>query len=844
VQIYLEFPPGEADNQCVEPSESEAEMATRQTVLILGSLLAAIVAAHRLDAAQPGEDRSPRVRQNFDSDWRFHLGDVPDAQSPEFADRSWRLLDLPHDWSIEGPFDEKWASGTGFLPGGIGWYRKNFDSPQRAAGQLVQIQFDGVYKNAEVWINGHSLGRRPNGFISYSYDLTPHLRSDNRPNVLAVRVDHSDFADSRFYTGSGIYRHVWLEIHNPQHIARWGTFVTTPSVTKDAAAVAIETRVLNATPNASNVTLATQVVDGQGNIVGRAESGRTVEPRGESRWEASIEVKSPALWSPETPQLYTVVTQLRSGPRLLDEERTRFGIRTFHFDPNEGFTLNGVKTVFKGVCIHQDEGAFGAAVPLDALKRRLQIVKDLGANAIRTSHNPPAPELLDLCDEMGFLVMDEAFDEWARAKKKWVAGRNRGEPSFDGYARDFDEWAVRDLKDMVERDKNHPSVVLWSIGNEIDFDRDPYFDPHADDYTPEKPSAAELTVIAKRLHQAVKEVDTTRPVTAGLATLRVSNRTGLADVLDVVGYNYQEQLYADDHVRYPQRKIIGSENSQNYAAWRAVLDQPFANGQFLWTAFDYHGEAPGWPVRGFSSGLADEAGFKKPQYYFRQSLWSDRPMVYLAVSPPRGAGGRAGRGGRRGGGRRGVAHWTWPNADGQALAVACYSNCEQVELVHNGNSLGKKLRSDAENGVLNWQVPYAAGTLKAVGMNGNAEVCSFELKSAGSAAAVRLKPDRTTLSADGRSFCFVEAEIVDADGNPVFAANHELTFEVDGPAKIVGVDSGDLASHESFRANSRRAYQGRCLVIIQSSRESGRITVKATTDGLSAGVASITAGNY
>lgn len=801
------------------------------TLAISGIIIAATTGTLGAES-QGGVPAAPRVTRLFDEGWKFHLGDAPSAQEPGFQDGEWRSLDLPHDWSIELPFDAQCASGTGYLPGGIGWYRKSFRLPASAAGQRVAIRFDGVYMNSEVWINGHYLGKRPNGYISFEYDLTPHLLRGEKENVLAVRVDHSKFADSRWYTGSGIYRHVWLVCTGDVHVASWGTHVTTPEVSQQSATIEVKTRVRNEGARAGEVLLVTTIEDGEGKAVASAESAHAIDPGQEYRFEQTARIGDPKLWSPEAPYLYSVVSRVKIAGAVVDEYRSPLGVRFFSFDPDKGFFFNGTKTLIKGVCIHHDAGCLGAAVPDRALERRLHLIKELGCNAIRTSHNPPSPELLDMCDRIGFMVMDEAFDEWARPKKKWVQGRNVAQPSFDGYAEYFEEWGTKDIQSMVERDKNHPSIILWSIGNEIDYSRDPYYDPAAQNYTPapDRPSAAELTPIAAKLIEAVRAVDASRPITAGLANIAVSNPTGLADLLDVVGYNYQEGAYAPDHARYPKRKIVGSENSHAYNAWKTVEDIPYANGQFLWTGVDFLGEANRWPNRGSSAGLLDECGFKKPQYYFRQSLWSPKPMVHIA--PRAGGGGRGmrGRGANRG----------WQGDAGESVPVACYTNCETVELLLNGKSLGEKLLSSAQNRVLSWDVPYADGTLKAVGKNGNAAVCSFEIVTPGKPQRIKLSADTTSILADGRDLAHVEVSVVDAAGNVVPSAADTISFEISGPGRILGVDSGDQNSHESFKADSRKAYQGRCLVIVQSLSNPGSITLKATASELSADQITIT----
>jgi beta-galactosidase len=760
-----------------------------------------------------------RATERFDADWKFHLGDQSGAQSPDFNDSSWRTLNLPHDWSIEQPFDPKLASGTGFLPGGVGWYRKHFDLPTLRSGLEIHVRFDGAYMNSRVWINGHDLGIRPNGFVSFEYDLTPYLQTTG--NTLAVRVDHSEDADSRFYTGSGIYRDVWLITTSDVHIDSWGVYLTTPLARTDSATVTAQTTVHNQSDQAKAVTLVSRIEDTDGVVIARAESPRTIEAKQRFDFQQKFSVLFAHLWSCNDPYLYRVVSMVNVDGQTVDQITTPLGIRSIAFDADQGFLLNGNKVLIKGICLHQDAGAFGAAVPPEEFARRLRLLKELGCNAIRTSHNPPSPVLLDLCDQLGFLVMDEAFDEWARPKKKWVAGRNQGKPSFQGYSEYFKDSAVSDIQSMVQRDRNHPSVILWSIGNEVDYDKDPYFDPRSTT----RPSAAELPAIARTLADAVKAVDPTRPVTAALANVAVSNRTGLADVLDVAGYNYQEQFYSADHARYPARKIIGSENSHAYTAWEAVRDLPYAAGQFLWTGFDYLGEAPLWPMHGSPSGVFEEGDFKKPSFYFRQSLWSDEPMVYLAVRQP----GPATRGRFD---RRFQGEALWSAQPGQRITVVCYSNCLSVELLLNGKSLGIRDLPQAFDGVRSWQVAYAPGTLKAVGMTGATPVCSCRLTTPGKPDHLRLRPEETTIGADGSALAFVPVEVLDADNNLVYANDAMIHFAVSGPAKIRAVDSGDLASRESFQADHRRAYHGRCLLIIQSQTQTGTIEVTASSDGL------------
>ncbi len=439
----------------------------------------------------------------FDFNWRFHLGDEHGANNPSYDDAGWRQLNVPHDWSIEGKFSQKWASSTGYLPGGIGWYRKTFTMPESDKNKQVEIQFDGVYDNSEVWINGHYLGKRPYGFISFDYNLSPYLHFGEQKNVIAVRVNHSHFADSRWYTGSGIDRHVWLYVTGPIHVSHWGTYITTPVITKNSATVRVITKIKNGTNRKKPITLKSIVIDSTGKVVGSHSSGMDFQSHSAFDFDQTIMVKYPVLWSLDNPAMYSVVSQVYSGPKLVDSDTTAFGFRTIRFDANKGFFLNGKPTLIKGVCLHNDAGAVGSAVPEREWYRRLKLMKEMGANAIRTSHNPPAPEFLRLCDKMGFLVMDEAFDEWAIGKKKWIKGRNVGMElgaaglgtyySQNGYSDFFQKWAKKDLQDMVRRDRNHPSVILWSIGNEIDYPNDPYTDPTRNDYKPWRPSAYQIT---------------------------------------------------------------------------------------------------------------------------------------------------------------------------------------------------------------------------------------------------------------------------------------------------------------------------------------------------------------
>ena len=767
-------------------------------------------------------DAHTRTVKDFDRDWRFSKGDFPAAKSA-FDDSAWRALTLPHDWSIEGPIGPANASGTGYAPGGIGWYRKHFHMDPGAAGKVVAVEFDGVYNHAEVWLNGQPVGGRPYGYSSFECDLTPQLKFGAEENVLAVRVDHSQVADSRWYTGSGIYRHVRLRVTDRLHLAQWGTFVTTPKVANNTAEIQIETTLQNDTGAPSTVWLESKILAPDGQVAGSVASLAQVEKGTSRQLIQHLSIQHPQPWSVEKPTRYTLRSRLATGGTWVDETATPFGIRTARFDPNLGFFLNEKPLKLKGVCIHHDAGCLGAAVPEKVLERRLRTLKELGVNAIRTSHNPPAPELLDLCDRLGLLVMDEAFDEFTPAKNKWVTGRNDGQPTHFGYADDFAAWSVRDAQDMVRRDRNHPSVVMWSIGNEIDYANDPFSHPVLGDYRKGNPPASDLVKYARPLVEAVKRLDPTRPVTMALATVAMSDAVGLPELLDVVGYNYQEPRYADDHAEHPQRVIYGSENSHQFAAWAAVKDNAYISGQFLWTGIDFLGEANQWPNRGSAAGLLDLCGFAKPTARFRQSLWSEQPMVYLCASASGMGGG--GRGGRS----PGVESWNWPT--GTTVTVRCYTNCSEVQLSLNDRVIGVQRLTDAVNGVLSWRVPFEPGVLKATGSHGD-KICEFAMKTAGPAARIELRPDATRLTADGRDVSQIEFRVVDAQGVLVPDAGNAVTFELTGPAVILGIENGDLNQFEGAREPTHHAHHGRGLAIIQTTPVAGVITLKATAPGL------------
>lgn len=773
-----------------------------------------------------------REVENFNFNWKFYNGDIPVASNPGYDDTGWRVLDLPHDWSIEGPFDNKYASGTGFLPGGIGWYRKSFSVPASLKNRRVFINFDGVYNNSEVWINGFYLGKRPNGYISFEYDLTPHL-VPGKENIIAVKVDHTRFGDSRWYTGSGIYRDVKLIYTPALHIKKWGVSYTTSEVSSERATITFEIKTVNESEKSSAVTLFSYLVSGT-DTIGKFVDKAQVTPGKEKVFSHTLSFPKPLLWDIDNPNLYSLVAVFR-GKDFTDKLATPVGFRNIRFDPEKGFFLNGRNLKLKGICMHHDAGTLGSAVPRKEIERRLDILKELGCNAIRTSHNPFSSDFLDLCDTKGFLVIDEAFDEWEMPKKKWIEGWNKGTPGKDGYSSDFVQWARTDLADLVMRDRNHPSVIMWSIGNEVDYPNDPYTHPilntEANPQTWAKfdtrlPDANRLGVVARELVDIVKQLDSTRPVTAGLASALMSNETGYAEALDVVGYNYQEFRYRADHQKYPQRVLYGSENGMTLEAWNAVSENDYVMGQFLWTGFEYLGEAGQFPSRHSTSGIIDLAGNKKPEFFFRQSLWSDKPMVFLGTTNRISNQGEVSLWSHK----RVDPVWNWK--EGQTISVNAFTNCETVELFLNDRSLGSKNMKEFRNRVIAWDVPFEAGKLKAVARNAGNIEAEFELNTSGTPANLTAICDASTIKADNEDIARVYINITDEAGNTVYSALNEITVEISGPVKLIGTEDANPVNIEDYKDNKQKAFHGKLLVYIRSTEKSGKANITISSPGL------------
>ena len=745
---------------------------------------------------------------NLNLDWKFHLGDMlmgAPGMAPDFMgmdDSAWRTVTLPHDWSVEHPFDPSNASGTGYLPGGIAWYRKHFELPQDVAGKRVRVTFGGVYKHARVYVNSNHIGSNAYGYTTFTFDISPFIRPGE--NVIAVRVEHEQVADSRWFTGSGIHRDVTIEISDMRCFADGGVFVTTKDVAADGTAtVSVKYETLGGTGAAFDI------VDKDGKVV--ATNGT----QGESG-ECILTVPAAHLWSVDDPYLYTLRGGVLDGETITDETEVRFGIRTIRFDADTGFYLNGVNMKLKGFCVHHDGGCLGAAVPKAVWERRLRKLKAVGANALRTAHNPPDSHLLDLCDELGILVQDEAFDEWEGAKNKWWQGHNVYPPKRYGYAEDFPQWHKFDLEAMVKRDRNHPCVIMWSIGNEIDYPNDPYVTPLFNEvlgnndngkpqqermYDDRKPDAGRLATVAKELVDIVHAIDTTRPVTSALSFPELSTRTGYADVLDASGYNYKEQFYEEDHARFPGRVIYGSENGHGGKAWKAVIDHDYICGQFLWTGVDFLGECHGWPVRISQAGLIDLAGYEKPLYYMRKAMWTEEPFVKISVEPNLGRKWHGVWGER----------FCWHGEPGAPMYVSVATNQPECELFLNGESLGKKEVSLDTECRATWEIPYAEGELKAV-----ADKAEDVLTSTGPATKIALKADKLDMKADGQDVIQVEVTLLDAEGRIAAGYDEDIIWQLTGDAVILGIENGHPADLTPYSEKHRKTKFGRAIVYVRA----------------------------
>ena len=754
----------------------------------------------------------------------------------------------------------KRTSGTagGALPGGTGWYRKHFSL--NPGNDRIYIDFDGAYMNTSVYINGQYLGTRPYGYASFSYDITPYIKVSG-DNVLAVKIDNSEQPNSRWYSGCGIYRNVWMRRLNPVHIPLWGQFVKA-SVAGDSGNLEIATELSNLSSGDVRVQVYSVLTDPSGQMAGKSKPSIVTVKSGERKTvvNSDIRISNPELWSTESPKLYTLMTYVQEpgNGRMLDAYETVTGFRTLGFDAKKGFSLNGKPMKINGVCLHHDAGALGAVVNRRAIERQLEIMKEMGVNAIRCSHNPPAPELLDLCDSMGLMVMDEAFDMWRKKKTKC------------DYSRYFNEWHERDLTDIIRRDRNHPSIIMWSIGNEVleqwtHADADTLsleqanlllnFGHSKDMLAIEEGEKSINSILTKKLVDMVKELDTSRPVTSGCNEPNPYNNLFRSNALDIIGYNYHEDWFKDVPKNFPGKPFIITESvsglmtrgyyrmpSDSMYIWphspekpffdasfscssydnchvpwgtthegtmRYVEDNEFIMGQFVWTGFDYIGEPTpfGWPARSSYFGIVDLAGFPKDVYYMYQSRWRpDKNVLHL------------------------YPHWNWKEGDEIDL-WAYYNNADEVELFVNGKSQGIRT-PDKDRYHSSWRVTFEPGTVTAVSRKGGKEIARKEIRTASAPYGIRLTPDRAVIAADGKDLSYITAEIIDADGNPCPTADNEITFQVSGAGENAGVDNGSPISLERFKSDRRKAFNGKALLIVRNNGKAGEITIEASADGL------------
>ncbi|WP_236668524.1 beta-galactosidase GalB [Hymenobacter rubidus] len=784
-----------------------------------------------------------RREYQLTSDWKFSKGDVADAAKPDFNDTKWQAVSVPHDWAIYGPFDGNndlqkvrieqnneqqatlKAGRTGGLPFvGTGWYRRQLLVPGFGPGQRAVLLFDGAMSDAHVFVNGREVGAWPYGYNSFSFDITSALQAKG-PNTLAIRLRNQP-ESARWYPGAGLYRNVHLIVTNDVHIPVWGTTLTTPEITAQAARVRLRTQVEAPAGSRQALRLVTEIKDAAGKVL--ATSTSTLAPTDQPTFDQTLAVPQPKLWSPETPVLYTAASKLYAGQVLKDEYRTSFGIRSFTFAKDKGFLLNGQPRKFKGVCNHHDLGPLGTAVNTAALRRQLTLLKDMGCDAIRTSHNMPAPELVQLCDEMGLMLMVEAFDEWKSPKVK------------NGYSQYFDAWAEKDLVNMVHRDRNHPSVIMWSIGNEV-----------PDQSNPNGP------VLAKRLQDIVHREDPTRPVAAGMDRFDDDFKYGMAAVLDVPGFNYKPHRYAEALNKLPQGFLLGSETASTvssrgvykfpvvmakekkyadnqsssydleFCSWSQTPDEEFVQqddmpnvlGEFVWTGFDYLGEPTPydekWPSHSSMFGMLDLAGMPKDRYYLYRARWNTaQPTLHL------------------------LPHWTWPGREGQTTPVFCYTSYPSAELFVNGQSQGRQTKGPSDKPQtryrLMWNdVKYAPGTLKVVAYDAQGKAVAEEtVRTAGAPHHITLVPNRPTLAADGQDLAYVTASVVDAQGTRCPEATTQLRMKVSGAGRFRAVGNGDPTCLEPFHQPQMHAFSGQLVAIVQAANKPGDITLEVSGEGL------------
>jgi beta-galactosidase len=794
---------------------------------------------------------------SFDEGWRFIKENPDGAEDPAFDDSEWRTIDLPHDWSIEdlpigqaglpgqihdsiiGPFSKASISkkGTGYTVGGTAWYRKHFTLNKKDKGKIAYLRFDGVYMNSDIWVNGKHIGNHPYGYTSFYYDITSCLNAAGQSNVVSVRV-RNEGENARWYSGSGIYRHTWITIANPVHIGIWGVYVKTPSVTEKSADINITTTLVNSGTKNTPVTVQVQIIDPSGQVVGATKNNSTVLPGTTADLNQNISITDPVLWSADNPKLYNARVTVIINNKVTDNLNTAFGIRTIKMDAQNGFSINGKNLELKGGCIHHDNGPLGSATIDRAEERKIELLKKAGFNAIRCSHNPPSPYLLDVCDRLGMLVIDELYDIWEKPKI-----------SPDDYSKFMKKSWKQDLSDMMIRDRNHPSIIMWSIGNEV----------------PESADTSGLR-IARKLVNEVRTLDPTRAVTEAVVDVSsvYSGKSGYdrmasnMNLLDAVGMNYSYRVYEQEHEKYPNRIMYASEtfpylSLENYQISEKL---PYVIGNFIWTAMDYIGEAAlgypqlipedlnnkgtrsgaafqrrdSWPIFNAFSGSIDLIGNPKAHMFYQKVVWGDSKVEMFVHRPvPKGEKEVIGNWGFP----DELKSWTWSGHERENMQVNVYTRCDKVRLELNGKNIGEQSIDKEKSITVTFYVPYEAGILTARCYENGVETASEKLKTVGAPASIRLIADRIAIKADRNDLAYVMAEVVDADENVISWADEvTIDFEVNGMGKLAGVGNGNPGDMASFQQPGRKTYQGKCLAIIRPEVNPGKITIKATSEGL------------
>ena len=817
------------------------------------------------------QNYSENGEYDFNFDWEFKLlknTSIPSEKNAKLY-KDWTPVNLPHDWAIHFSFDSKNGEGaTGYLPGGMGVYKKGFDLKKNDS-KTTYLLFDGVYNNSEVYLNGKSLGFHPYGYSPFYFDITNHLKEQDNQNEVRVTIDRSRYVDSRWYSGSGIYRNVSLIRKDNLHVPVWGVFITTPKISNSEATIHVKSTVKNNYNKDQNFVYQVKIINDSGKIVSESSDSKNMASGQEIIIEKDLTVPNPYLWGIESPRMYKAIISILKDDKLIDKNTVRFGVRKIKFDVNKGFFLNDVNTAIKGVCLHHDGGLVGAAVPKEVWKRRLQTLRDGGCNAIRISHNPGSNEFLDLCDEMGFLVQDEFFDEWDNPKDKRL---NQNEQIVDsisrGYAQYFQKWAEKDLKNTMRSHRNHPSIFQWSIGNEIEwtYPRNQkatgFFDniswqgnyfweepPYSTEKIKQKLETLprgkyDIGKTAKKLAKWTREMDTTRYVTANCILPSSSHLSGFADALDVIGYSYRRVLYDYGHKNYPSIPIMGSENLPQWHEWKAIQERPFISGTFLWTGIDYMGEShKQWPRKATPSGMLDVGGFEKPSFHMLKTLWNKDPHIFVATQTLDKSifkeDKKTGAPVERKPGAWKNALWVWHDVnehwnykEGEKIVVEVYSNYEELELCLNNESLGTKKLKNFEDRIYKWILPFKNGALKIIGKKEGKDDQVQTINTTGEAERIKLGTDKTVMTADGYSVAHIVAQLEDAKGNPIKNFEKEITFSLDGAVSLLGVDNGSAFNVQDYKSNAITTYKGRALLIIQSKLKPTNVKITASAKNI------------